>query len=251
MFKRILISFLLVLMAKSAVVAGNSVLESGVWYKMSIALTGMYKLSYSDLASMGIDVANIDPRNIRIYHNGGGVLPKINKCYYPDDLYEIPIFVSGEDDGVFNQNDYILFYARGPVVWKYDIAREYYRHQKNPYTSYTYAFLTVGDSAGRRIQTEPSPDGDVTHVTDFLDYKVKDVDEVNINNMGCTWFFDRFDITLQRYKEPAHITALRKMDKFRSNKYWVPEKQKQFYSGVTDGQYNSAGSLSLPLNPSM
>ena len=36
------------------------------------------------------------------------------------------------------------------------------------------------------------------------------------------------------YKEPAHITALRKMDKFRSNKYWVPEKQKQFYSGVTD-----------------
>ncbi|MBO4434115.1 MAG: hypothetical protein J5769_01510 [Bacteroidales bacterium] len=36
------------------------------------------------------------------------------------------------------------------------------------------------------------------------------------------------------YKEPAHITALRKMDKFRSNKYWVPEKQKQFYSGITD-----------------
>jgi len=36
------------------------------------------------------------------------------------------------------------------------------------------------------------------------------------------------------YKEPAHITALRKMDKFRSNKFWVPEKQKQFYSGVTD-----------------
>ena len=198
MFKKILIWLLLVLMARFSLLADNSVLESGIWYKMSIASTGMYKLSYSDLSAMGIDVANIDPRNIRIYHNGGGMLPKINKYYYPDDLYEIPIFVSGEDDGVFNQNDYILFYARGPVVWKYDISRAYYRHQKNPYTSYTYAFLTVGDSAGRRIQTEPAPSGDVTHVTDFLDYKVKDVDEVNINNMGCTWFFDRFDITLQR-----------------------------------------------------
>jgi hypothetical protein len=36
------------------------------------------------------------------------------------------------------------------------------------------------------------------------------------------------------YKEPAHITALRKMDRYRSNKYWAPEKQKQFYSGITD-----------------
>lgn len=35
-------------------------------------------------------------------------------------------------------------------------------------------------------------------------------------------------------KEPAHITALRKLDHYRSNKFWVPEKQKQFYSGVTD-----------------
>ena len=36
------------------------------------------------------------------------------------------------------------------------------------------------------------------------------------------------------FKEPAHITALRKLDKYRGDKFWVPEKQKQFYSGVTD-----------------
>ena len=35
-------------------------------------------------------------------------------------------------------------------------------------------------------------------------------------------------------KEPAHITALRKLDHFRGDKFWAPEKQKQFYSGVTD-----------------
>ena len=36
------------------------------------------------------------------------------------------------------------------------------------------------------------------------------------------------------FKEPAHITALRKLDKWRGDKYWAPDKQKQFYSGVTD-----------------
>ena len=36
------------------------------------------------------------------------------------------------------------------------------------------------------------------------------------------------------FQEPAHITALRKLDKWRGDKFWAPDKQKQFYSGVTD-----------------
>lgn len=35
-------------------------------------------------------------------------------------------------------------------------------------------------------------------------------------------------------KEPAHIVALRKLDRYRGNKLWAPEKQKAFYSGITD-----------------
>jgi len=34
--------------------------------------------------------------------------------------------------------------------------------------------------------------------------------------------------------EPAHIRALRKLDKYRGEKFWAPEQQKGFYSGVTD-----------------
>ena len=36
------------------------------------------------------------------------------------------------------------------------------------------------------------------------------------------------------HKDPAHIIALRKLDKYRGSKMWAPEKQKLFYSGVTD-----------------
>ena len=35
-------------------------------------------------------------------------------------------------------------------------------------------------------------------------------------------------------KDPPHIIALRELDKYRGNKMWAPEKQKAFYSGITD-----------------
>lgn len=34
--------------------------------------------------------------------------------------------------------------------------------------------------------------------------------------------------------EPAHVVALRELDRYRSDKYWAPDKQKTFYSGITD-----------------
>lgn len=35
-------------------------------------------------------------------------------------------------------------------------------------------------------------------------------------------------------KDPAHIVALRKLDSYRGEKFWADDKQKLFYSGVTD-----------------
>ena len=35
-------------------------------------------------------------------------------------------------------------------------------------------------------------------------------------------------------KDPPYIVALRKLDRYRGNRLWAPEKQKQFYSGITD-----------------
>ena len=35
-------------------------------------------------------------------------------------------------------------------------------------------------------------------------------------------------------RNPPTLRALRKLDKYRGDKFWAPDKQKQFYSGVTD-----------------
>lgn len=53
----------------------------------------------------------------------------------------------------------------------------------------------------------------------------------------AVWLIRRYlhrrdEKVLQR--EPAHIVALRKLDAYRGDKFWTEDKQKQFYSGVTD-----------------
>ncbi len=35
-------------------------------------------------------------------------------------------------------------------------------------------------------------------------------------------------------KDPAYIVALRELDKWRGDKHWAPDRQKAFYSGITD-----------------
>ena len=42
------------------------------------------------------------------------------------------------------------------------------------------------------------------------------------------------DKVFERPKEPAHIVALRELDKYRGKDMWAPQKQKAFYSGITD-----------------
>lgn len=44
----------------------------------------------------------------------------------------------------------------------------------------------------------------------------------------------KYDHEEVQIMDPAHIVALRKLDAYRSNAMWVPEKQKDFYTGVTD-----------------
>ena len=83
----------------------SSVLATGEWYKIAILQTGIFKIDYLFLKSIGIDVEGIDPKNLRIYGNGGGILPLGNSQFRHDDLQENTILVSGENDGHFDKRD--------------------------------------------------------------------------------------------------------------------------------------------------
>ncbi len=184
----------------------NSVLSSGSWYKFQVDKTGVYKISKSFLEQLGIDINNIDPRRIKLYGNGGRMIPYENSEPYPYDIQENAIRIIGETDGYFNDQDYILFYAEGPKG--YDASRN---TNINCYTDYTNYFINIGPGNGKRIQPFIQPSGNIDLVVDTFDsYKFHELDEYNLASVGRRWFGDKFDIETNKTFEfnfPDIITS--------------------------------------------
>lgn len=135
--------------------APASVLASGTWYRIETKERGLYKLTYQNLKQLGLNPDNIDPRRISLFGNHGGVLPQANSTPRYDDLLENAIFVFGENDGRFNTEDYILFYASGPDTIAWNSATNRYTHSHHPYTNSTSFYLSPDAGSGKRIPFRP------------------------------------------------------------------------------------------------
>ena len=170
----------------------NSVLNSGSWYRFSINKTGVYKLSKNFLNGLGINTNSIDPRTIRIYGNGGQMIPYLNDNSYPIDPVENAIKVVGENDGVFDDGDYVMFYGVGP---KGIVENPLVNTNINPYQNTTYYYINIAFGNGKRIQNMVEPVSNATTIiTTFQDYQFHEVDEFNVGFVGRRWFGDELDI---------------------------------------------------------
>lgn len=177
------------------VYAANSVLQSGTWYKMAINSDGVYRLDYAFLQGLGIDMSILDPQNIRIYGNGGGMLPPLNSASHADDLLENAIVVQDGGDGAFNPGDLVLFYGRGAHRWNPSgIACPTFKHKTNIYSDSAYYFLNTDLGPGKRIQTQASSTLPVTHtVNTFDDHAYHENESVNFIKSGNQWFGEYFE----------------------------------------------------------
>ena len=172
----------------------HSVLATGDWYKIPVTTAGIYKIDYNYLKSAGINPSAIDPRNIKLYGNGGGMLPQANNAPRPADLIENAIFVMGESDGLFDKDDYILFYGQDADNARLQ-ADGTLQYQKNFYSDTTFYFLTVGQDKGLRISPRENLGDNHPKVMSFDDYITYEKDEHNIINSGREWFGEKFDFT--------------------------------------------------------
>lgn len=229
--------FLLAIGPLSAQLASNysfkntSVLQDGALFKMSITTTGLYKLSYDYLKDeLGVDIDNIDPRNIQIFSNKGGLAPEIIGDQPLDDLLELPILIEGEADGSFDNNDYLIFYAQGPDVWRFNEELGYFDFEKNIYDEENYVFLKIGNNEGSRVEETPNLSTTNPRFNSFDDFKALEEEKVNLlhfwgettgkaQGSGRIWYGDHFR-NLRSYtydqsfnfpnlvrSEPIHINA--------------------------------------------
>jgi hypothetical protein len=181
---------------KSASFANQSVLASGTWYKIALTQDGVYKIDKSFLSSMGINIAALDPRKIRVYGNGGKVIPELNGAFRYDDLQENAIKVIGESDGVFDDNDYVLFYGTGTEYWS-QTANKWMRfsRQKNYYSDTSYYYLNFDIGNGKRITSLSSSSLPANVSTSTYDYyNLHENDAINFIKSGRQFFGEYYDI---------------------------------------------------------
>lgn len=144
------------------------------WVKIEIDANGMYALSRSRLEAEGVPVSVLDPRTIRIL--AGPLVPEVGWAALGWDtldctsvrsvsktphVYERPGFgigfgeagaldqvairVEGEEDGVFDASDRVVFYGLGPDNYRdrfglpLDTREDFL---ENPYTDHTVYWLT-------------------------------------------------------------------------------------------------------------
>ncbi len=172
--------------------ANNSVLAVGDWYKIAVTKTGFHKLDRNFFQASGINISAIDPRTIRIYGNGPGLLPQANSATRLDDLVENALLVVGENDGVFDANDYVLMYGKSQFdVWK--PAGNFIGREKNIYADTTYYFITFNQGNGKRISKQANQPG-FNNTQDFHTYCfAHELDALNYGKSGRQFLGEAFD----------------------------------------------------------
>lgn len=161
----------------------SSVLAEGKWVKIRTAKSGIHKITYDELQSWGLE----DPSQPRIFGNGGRMVPEYNSSAQPDDLKEIPIRLFSGSDGIFNSGDYMLFYAEGPVTWRYDTTSGMFVHAKHLYDDSTYYYLTSGPV--HEIEITGSPSGTPDYITsEYDDYRYHEQESENLIKSGREWY---------------------------------------------------------------
>lgn len=180
-----------ILNATNHTYTSNSVLATGRFVKIKVSENGIYKLTYENLTSMGIN-----PANVRVFGYGGAVLDQNFSTPKIDDLPEIAIYMNKGGDGVFNAGDYILFYAKGSVDWKYDGVRKMYTHTTNSYSKDGYYFVTSDAGVGKKITNTSitATEGAIIfNVNEFVDYKLHEKELTSVVRSGKVFYGEIFD----------------------------------------------------------
>jgi hypothetical protein len=165
-----------------------SVLAQGQWFRLTVAEEGVYRLDPQYFSGLGIDPASVDPRTIKIYGNGGAMVPENVTAPRPSDLQENAILVAGEEDGQFGAGDAVLFYGRGAKGWTYVPSERRFQHYINYYSDVNYYWLTFGGAPGKRMVQVASLQDAPTVIPDwFQDCVFVDEDKVNLLSSGKEW----------------------------------------------------------------
>lgn len=180
----------------------HSVLENGAWYKIAVTESGVYKLTGADLQAAGADLTGCDVSTIRMMGRENVALPELCSAMRPDDLTEMAVTVADNNgNGIFDADDYILFYATGNLFWHNNsISGNPLKLlcDRNPYSDTTFCYLNCGLTQGKRIENLMTPDDIETNdaITEFTGVFYYEKELFNVHSSGRVWYGESFTDSL-------------------------------------------------------
>lgn len=171
--------------------ADNSPLASGKWFKISVSETGMYKVDHNFIAT-NFGVTGLRTSQIRMFGNGGKMLPEENGVDEIKGLTETGIWVSDGGDGSFDAGDYFVFYGQGPVNNILSKDGNWLEPEKNYYTDKGYYFLNFEGSNGMRVENQTNPPVANVQVNTYTGVAVHENDLANPQQFGKLWWGEEF-----------------------------------------------------------
>jgi hypothetical protein len=117
---KILVAIFLLLSSVVFTQYGNEWIDySQQYYYFPVVEDGVYRVTKQELKDTGMDVDNIDPRNIQLFARG-------------DEQF---VLIEGENDGAFDDGDYLEFYAEHNDGYLDSLLYDDPKHQVNPFFS--------------------------------------------------------------------------------------------------------------------
>jgi len=163
----------------------GGILSSGKWVKLEFSNTGIYKINYDQLLQYGFNPTSLNPQNIHFYSIQGKELSETNDSLR-NGLIEIPITVFGENDGVFDQNDYIIVYKQS--VRDIFFNGKSFEHFVNFYSNQAFGILGYNNTKGKRIEIAKTFTEKTPKIINYNESMIfHDTDLVNPINMGRFW----------------------------------------------------------------
>src|ERR1035437_11188443 len=145
--------------------SSTSKLSAGKWFRIAVTSDGIYRIHYSKLRQLGLE----NPSNPSIYGNNFGPLSYYNDAPKPDDLKELSVYINSGSDGIFNEGDYLLFFAKGTGRWIYNQTTQEYNFQHHNYSDTAFYFITSGPTPGKQIIDVVEPSQPATYTSSESD----------------------------------------------------------------------------------
>lgn len=181
--------------------ADHSILSTGIWYKIPVQHTGIYKITTAEIPNLN----GVSCSSIALYGDADGMLSSSNRIAVPYDVSPNAIEVVDHNaNGLFDADDYLLFYGSGPNVWHYNSSSHFFEYRMHAYANYNYYYLTLSSSFDTsvadslRITARHYPQTEQQDITTHTGVALVHNDNLNVLSGGQIWVDNKFNHAANR-----------------------------------------------------